>query len=1327
MKKRFLSILMALNMILVLLPVNVFATVSTSGTIQGTVVDAETQKPVSATVTLYAKGNSVSPLASATADASTGTYMIAPKGGITAGQYTLVFTSSLYLSHSLDIEVTSNDGLLIAAATGLYPVGRCDGKVTDSKSGAALSGVAVNVYTTEGSLNISTTTGADGKYSIETQAGIYNVEFVKNGYTTARLERISLGAIATTHNAQMTNNFGEDGKFVASGSCGDNLTWTIDANGILTISGVGPMIDFTNFSNTPWYSFSQKIQSVVIGDSVTSIGSNAFNVFHFRCNLNNVIIGESVTRIGNSAFYGCENLTNIIIPDGVTAIGSEAFAFCNLTHATIGKGVTHLESRVFYNCDQLTDISIPNTITSIDADAFRECSSLTHFVISNGVTSIGDRAFFGCSALTSVTIPDSVTSIGNSAFSKCSKLAQITIPNGVETIGTSAFAECSMLSRVVIPDSVISIGEYAFLNCDSLTNAIILGRITCIDRYVFEHCGSLLFVSIPSNVTEIRDYAFWGCENLTDIYYADSKNKWEAIAVGHSNNPLASAIIHYNSANSETSKNPNNSTEMKSGTLQAVSANTVVVDGTSYQVPEGFAGAMSTLLNDKNITDNLVVFELVDGTIKSIYSIYDVIVPSISLEKNIDAIIFQSKKSSVSEFNLTAKISAVSGGIYTESQLRTLNGLSLSFKEINLKSFDDALYFGKNLGILKDKDQKFDLGSVTLAYGDSQTLNYTVYVDGGNMPSKVSSDARIRAEITLLGGGKSWENNIFIPLGNLDLQAQKAEQQTGTNNLATSASDLRKELDKCTAISLDAYLGKYFTTTQIQSIEDFLTIYIAEAINADRAESANLFEQLSNKVRKEAISKIFSKLGISKSDYVTVDKYKSSVKVEGAAKSGKTVTVNFDIVMDVYALNGNTFSGLCTINYQVLGTSDKGNGVMTYADMESFSDIMLNYIKTAYNKAWGNTANKVAEMFVQEPINKLLQSQGTYSNQLFKLITKPATSAAKKVSVRCPVDVYIYNRAGELCAEISNNTVNLTYQDVFCYVEGDEKNIYLIGNDYSMKLVGNDVGTMEYVIEEYLDGELVRTVITKNIPLSNGKTYTAFVPEIAFIDHDVYALSTDTDQMIDIDTDTYKSGSPNNPFSENNNGTSGPSNDTTTQPIQSAGGFADVALGEYYSDAVAWAVAKGITNGTTATTFGPKAFCTRAQMVTFLWRAAGSPTPTNAQNPFSDVAEGTYYYDAVLWAAEKNITVGTSMTTFGPDTTVTRGQTVTFLYRAAGSPAGNSSNPFTDTDNKAYYYSAVLWAIENGVTTGTSATTFSPDDNCTRAQIVTFLYRNRAS
>lgn len=169
--------------------------------------------------------------------------------------------------------------------------------------------------------------------------------------------------------------------------------------------------------------------------------------------------------------------------------------------------------------------------------------------------------------------------------------------------------------------------------------------------------------------------------------------------------------------------------------------------------------------------------------------------------------------------------------------------------------------------------------------------------------------------------------------------------------------------------------------------------------------------------------------------------------------------------------------------------------------------------------------------------------------------------------------------------------------------------------------------------------------------------------------------------------------------------------------------FTDVKQGKFYYDSVLWAVENGITAGITPTTFEPNSTCTRAQVVSFLWRAAGSPEPKTTTNPFTDVKEKAYYYKAVLWAVENGITAGVTPTTFAPNDNCTRGQIVAFLWRSQGSPKVKSANPFTDVKQKAYYFDAVIWAGEHGITAGVTPTTFEPNSPCTRGQIVSFLYR----
>ena len=202
-------------------------------------------------------------------------------------------------------------------------------------------------------------------------------------------------------------------------------------------------------------------------------------------------------------------------------------------------------------------------------------------------------------------------------------------------------------------------------------------------------------------------------------------------------------------------------------------------------------------------------------------------------------------------------------------------------------------------------------------------------------------------------------------------------------------------------------------------------------------------------------------------------------------------------------------------------------------------------------------------------------------------------------------------------------------------------------------------------------------------------------------------------------------GTLSDPADPNARFTTGAGSATLTAVFHRVMPFVDVPDGAYYEQPVLWAVEREITAGTDKTHFSPNDTCTRAQVVTFLWRAAGNPEPKTGNNPFKDVKPSDYFYKPVLWAVENKITAGTSATTFSPNDGCTRGQVVTFLWRSAGNPApGSSKNPFTDVKSDAYFYDPVLWAVEHKITAGTSDTTFSPNDTCTRAQIVTFLYRD---
>ena len=369
---------------------------------------------------------------------------------------------------------------------------------------------------------------------------------------------------------------------VDSGTCGakgSNLTWTLDSEGVLTISGSGDMHGYGS-SDAPWYGSRSRVKSAVIAEGVTSIGESAFE----NCrSLTSVTIPNSVTSIGWSAFFYCKSLTSVTIPDSVTSVGAYAFLGCtSLTSVTIPNSVTSIGGCAFDECWSLTSVTIPDSVTSIGDSAFASCTSLTSVTIPDSVTSIGGGAFAWCTSLTGIwvtegnshyssdasgvlfskdkttlvqypgafaayAIPDSVTSIGAGAFGGCTSLTSVTIPDSVTSIGQHAFNGCRSLTSVTIPDGVTSIGAYAFSECSSLTSVTIPDSVTSIGGIAFGNCKSLTSVTIPDSVTSIGDGAFASCTSLTDVYYAGSEAQWKAISISSTeNDDLLTANIHYN-------------------------------------------------------------------------------------------------------------------------------------------------------------------------------------------------------------------------------------------------------------------------------------------------------------------------------------------------------------------------------------------------------------------------------------------------------------------------------------------------------------------------------------------------------------------------------------------------------------------------------------------------------------------------------------------------------------------------------------------------------------------------------------------------------------
>ena len=351
---------------------------------------------------------------------------------------------------------------------------------------------------------------------------------------------------------------------VASGTCGENLTWSLDDKGTLTISGTGEMEDYF-YRGAPWHKNADfaDIKNIVIEKGVTQIGAYAF------CYSGDAVtMSDDVRKIGRRAFWG-SHISSISLSNNLKTIDDGAFEQCELTDIVIPDSVERINSQVFRNCGKLKNVTLSNNIFYLGENAFENTiwlkvlsaeneqvlvngvlidgrNSSGKITIPKGVRAIGGGAFASCNKITSVTLPDSVKWIGEKAFLKCECLLSITIPDSVEIIGANAFDECELLSSVKIPESVKEIGSNIFNNCKSLESVTLPQSLLEIYNGVgysystngigssdpmwgfFHNCKSLQSVTLPTNLTLIGDEAFLGCDKLTEIIIPESVSR-----IGH--------------------------------------------------------------------------------------------------------------------------------------------------------------------------------------------------------------------------------------------------------------------------------------------------------------------------------------------------------------------------------------------------------------------------------------------------------------------------------------------------------------------------------------------------------------------------------------------------------------------------------------------------------------------------------------------------------------------------------------------------------------------------------------------------------------------------
>ena len=878
-------------------------------------------------------------------------------------------------------------------------------------------------------------------------------------------------------------------------------------------------------------------------------------------NLTELILADGMEKIPDYLAwfspYETTHLTSVSIPDSVTSIGSYSFANCTaLGELTIPDSVTSIDRYAFFGCKKLASIRWSENLQSIGSGSFENCTSLENISFSKNINSLGSDAFSGCSSLENVILSDSITTIDAGAFSACSALKSIKLPSKLKTLGYN-FISGTLVSTLTIPAGLTKcnysygysysdvwgplhgaknlteliladgmekipdrLAQFSPYETTHLTSVSIPDSVTSIGSYSFANCTALGELTIPDSVTSIAGNAFSGCKNLVIKSIAGSA----AHAYAKTNNIPFQEVIQEGS-------------HIIAGRLDAVNAEdgTINIEGRDYPVSDDFSltGAMSIL---QNSSDKIVIFNYDNSHVTHMEAAEDIIqlqMQAVTDVNNSNTFVYENgqyQKTSISQ-NMVLKCKVSQNSSYSYDEIRQLlpdYTISVTGIQINAAAPLNA-YFREALIY---PTMEFST-PVKVKVTDSKTIATAVFgISSDYIAEKANSDFSVsflarygNSDSYVLSGGK------HIYLANHDYQRQQTEKKKSQTEQGRKIKSTQQILDKNNSIlTIDPKLNDYFTKPQMEEFYDFLSSYIAVAINST---SFSYTGDQKNKNCQEVLEKLFEKMGITKQSFIVGKTLKGHFSISASTKKGDR-TINFTYSVSAYGFSDVDFSSLGTLNYSISQDNCSGIIGLAGADTKAFAEQVKQLaeasVKNVYNEAWGNYANEVADLLFTKTVQDLIRNSryGSFSNLVYTMLTKPSQTAAAQnrrktnASIKCPVDVYVYDSSHNLCGSIINNVIDTSYDDIIMSVENDEKFISFCGDDYYLKLVGNDNGTMTYEVEEYNGDTLSRKITYNDIPLTAGKTYNAYIPDGQGMDTGVYSPINESGEKSQAASDTRK-------------------------------------------------------------------------------------------------------------------------------------------------------------------------------------------------------------
>lgn len=1146
------------------------------------------------------------------------------------------------------------------------------------------------------------------------------------------------------------------------------ISWRYDAaTKTLYVTGTGEIKlvgdQYKGGDTPPWQAHKNDIENLVIGEGIT--GTGTLKIFSSMTKLQNVSFPSTFTKLAQGTFATCTSLERIVLPDTINSMSGAVFSNCNAmtslvvknreistpiqnawsSNNTIPQNLTVYGYRYtddtrktetkLYQYVQYQNEHYSGTINFValddpnptagqigNSDTYwrYDPNTTTLFITGKGMIPGGSSGNYPWQAyadkITNLVIGDGVTGTKTTkALAELYKLRSITFGKDFAILGAAAFANIQTLTQLTLPETITTFGKFPFSGCNGMTELRVECRniqVADVDSYWNAAAGQPL----PENLT-VYGYRYTAKDSKKETelykYITNEKNNGiKFVDLDAEADLLGDIRWNYDSsAKKLTISGKGAVPAVSGGTAWNRYANEIEEIEIEKGVTSIAAGAFTGMPKLKTVTINRTVKNIDAGAFDKPYSSN----LTIKAKRNSAAKTFAEKNGIKFEEIVTANILFI-GNSYTEDAREYLRYV------FNQYDFQADIHFGHLFS-----------GGKTLAYyantarqetGNSNTYGVGAY-DNDSPRAWESSE-----------GGNTYTNSLTYYTWDND-QTTFASQ--GTKSIAYAMNDQDWDIVIIQGHDIEQAYGDKYNTNFATNLE-YLTNYIksfdptveigwymtwrrngGEGLARLQAYWETMQKTVATNENVSFIVPIGTAVENARGTYIGQFNYRpesqsniEKVNLLTGKSIGSSMTPdnNNGIQRDethMSAVVGRFLAGYTMGEMLVKHINGLGGAQFTnktaieqiYSYDPNIGLLPAEYVQTI--KACADAAMKNPYAVTT------LESHQTDPVQAVKSLVEAAdftNTEWNETAIKAKAEAVLAGKAGAKVTSVS--------------VSGDTATITLrYGYSEATATICH-----KYTSYPYVPGAPTYPATAPAAPNGTVTVSPANASKGANV-----TVTVKPNEGYELGSLAVKDASGNLlPLTDLGNGKFGfvmPASKVSVEAnfVKSAvsTGFADVPANAFFADAVKWAVDKGVTNGQTDTMFGPYEPCTRGQIITFLWRAAGSPEPKTAVS-FTDVPASSYYAKAVAWAIENGITNGMTETTFAPDATCTRGQGVTFLYRALKGSAGATSS-FVDVPANAFYADAVGWAVSGKVTDGTSNTTFSPDDNCTRGQIVTFLYR----